>query len=213
MDEEKILSQDTLLTTREFRMVEDGVKYKYKRVGEYVEHVIPFEDIGDSIAKRRTSNEGLFFLTCVFYGITLILLLINPPVYSNNDIEGIAFWGIVGSVFLILYLFSRKNYIYLTGGRVNLEFFENKPDSEEVTIFINDLIDLRKQFLKKKYTKIDVDLPIEPQLSSIKYLKDSKIISEDEFNHLKNKLVRNNNDYKRSLGFSIEPSQNTVSEI
>ena len=103
---------------------------------------------------------------------------------------------------MILLLFTTRQHlasIRLLNGR-SLIFNLKKPNPEIVNEFIALLQKRIKEFLKSKYGTIDRDLPLEPQLNNYTWLKNRNIINEEEFNTLKNKLLKKESDFK--VGFN-----------
>ena len=82
-----------------------------------------------------------------------------------------------------------------------LEFIKNKPNKDEFEAFIKKLSDEITLFLKSKYAKIDLEMPVEPQLMTLGWLREKDIISEEEFENLKHNLV-NKKKGGASIGFS-----------
>ncbi|RDJ93906.1 SHOCT domain-containing protein, partial [Lacticaseibacillus rhamnosus] len=64
----------------------------------------------------------------------------------------------------------------------------------------NKIIDASNQFLLTKYGKIDKALPMEGQLNKLEFLRDRDILTDEEFENLKNQLLGREN--KGSIGFS-----------
>jgi hypothetical protein len=77
----------------------------------------------------------------------------------------------------------------------------NVPNHHEIEIFIKEILKNRNAYLRKKYTKIDPDLPLDPQLNMIKHLKDMNVISDDEFDELKTIIIKSGYD-QQPIGFS-----------
>lgn len=62
----------------------------------------------------------------------------------------------------------------------------NKPTAVK---FSNRIIEASNQFLLNKYGKIDKALPLDGQLSKIEFLRDREVLTEEEFDNLKNLLL------------------------
>lgn len=63
--------------------------------------------------------------------------------------------------------------------------FKNKNE-KEIRAFSDKIIQISKDYLIKKFSKIDKDLPFEGQLNGIEFLRNKNLISDSEFERLKN---------------------------
>ena len=66
--------------------------------------------------------------------------------------------------------------------------------------FANQIINSGNSYLLNKYSKIDKDLPIDSQIYNLEFLRNKEIITEEQFENLKNQLLGREN--KSSIGFS-----------
>ena len=65
--------------------------------------------------------------------------------------------------------------------------------------YADQIIEASNGYLLRKYGKVDPSLPIEPQINSIQFLRDREIISEEEYESLKNQVLGRTN--KTAIGF------------
>ena len=79
-----------------------------------------------------------------------------------------------------------------------LEIFYHKHNKDQVYAFATEVVKASNEYLLKKYSKIDRQLPIEPQLEKIQFLLQRDIINEQEFTALKDELLGN---IKPGIGF------------
>ena len=91
---------------------------------------------------------------------------------------------------MIAYL-SRKQVVSLLTlyDQQTLELPYSKKNEQEVREFADGIIEKTKEFLISKYANVDKDLPRESQLENLISLKDRSIITEREFERLKNMLL------------------------
>ena len=81
-----------------------------------------------------------------------------------------------------------------------IELYFNDEHKEEILQFADQIIKSVNLLLLNKYGKIDKDLPIANQLSSLDILRNREIITEEEFDSLKDQLFGRNS--KSRIGFA-----------
>lgn len=198
------LKQRRLLEINEFKLEEKGLNVKRKRLGEYVELTIPYEEITKSITVVKVGNKRWFYAGVIFIIISLTVLFFR---LMGNNVESFAeiIWLIIGLICLSIFAIKYKSYknLMCTDGKV-ISFFQDKPNKETLDLFIDNLLNRRNDYLKEKYSKIDVDFPIEHHLYRIKWLKDEEIINDDEFNEIKKRLIEGKKAQNINIGFKVE---------
>ena len=139
------------------------------------------------------NNNSLFIAVCLIILGTLFLL------GSLAEISPLLI--LIGLVFLVTTFILRKKTITIASfdGNVIELYFTNR-NKPEITAFANQIIDSSNSFLLNKYSKLDRDLPIDNQLSNLDFLLNREIITEEEFENLKNQLLGRNT--KSKIGFT-----------
>ena len=159
-----------------------------------MEYEVPFENIHNKKRIQTNTNDNLLVIAFFLLVIGLLFLL-----GSNTEISLVALIG--GTFFLALALITRKKTVtILTYDGNNIELPFNRKNKPEVLEFSNKIIEASNHFLLNKYSKIDKSLPVEGQLSKLEYLRDREILTDEEFENLKNQLLGKDN--KGSIGFS-----------
>ena len=94
-------------------------------------------------------------------------------------------------------VFSRKYMLYITtlSGYL-IDFYDKNPNEEVMDEFLETLKTKTFAYLKEKYAIIDVDIPMEKQIENLNFLKDRNVITEKEYEALKEKLKNINIDVK-----------------
>lgn len=179
-------------------------KYLFKEIGYEIKHDclhfrstgffkdleydISFEEFTDKIiheSKMKSLPILIIFCSILFLIISIV----------SQDPVMIFFTSIVCGLILLLFYSTRSKTatLLLTDNR-SIVIDKKKPDEESVILFINDLQNTIKYYLKRKYATIYKNLPIEPQMENYIILKNRNIISEEEFNALKYKLLKFDTD-------------------
>lgn len=86
-------------------------------------------------------------------------------------------------------------YITTISGHL-IGFYDKNPNKEAMAEFLEILKTRTFVFLKEKYAIIDMDIPVEKQIENLNFLKDRNVITEKEYEALKEKLKNINIDVK-----------------
>lgn len=196
------IKQHNLFDFKEFELLEDCLKIREKSSIEYTEITISYEKITKDIRVYRQKSILWLVISIAIFFITLSYI-INEFIYHQPYSGSWLFWGFLFIASISLYYASCQNFIKLMtydGGFIL--FFGNKPSKEKINDFIDNLINKRNTYLKSKYSKVDPDYPIDEQLYKIKWLLDEKLITDEEFQSLKIKLLKDKyGSLNNSLGF------------
>ena len=181
------------LTRQNFEIQKSSLKIERKNIFDAIEYEIPFDYINNKLKVQTIINNNLIILG-IFFIVFSILFQIGP----NDELTFIFFS--VGLLFIILSFINRKKVVTITTfGENNVELYFNDRNKQEVVEYANSIIQAADNYFLKKYSKVDRSLPIEPQLENIQFLLNREIISEDNFETLKNQLL--GRDSKSSIGF------------
>ncbi len=188
------------LHTRRFFKIQEvdilraSLKIEKRSLLDSIEYEIPFENIHNKKKIQTNTNDNLLV-------ISFSLLVIGVLFLFGSTTEISTFALISGTFFLALALITRKKTVtILTYDGSNIELPFNRKNKPEVLEFSNKIIEASNLFLLNKYGKIDRALPLEGQLEKLEFLRDRDILTDGEYENLKNQLLGREN--KGSLGFS-----------
>jgi hypothetical protein len=174
---------------REFELNDNVLYVKTKSFGEKNEYRIDLEYLGDEKFFKTHSRLGPRIIGVIFFAIMLVAVYgffseENRSESSNvvGLIIGVIFGGGVG---LLAFLSPMRNELHLVGGSAQVMFFLNSPSKVEMENFIEEIIKRNHSLLLEKYGEIDPDLPEEIQMSNLYWLKNRCLISEEEYEKLK----------------------------
>lgn len=189
-----IFNNSKFFSRQSFELLPRGVRINRKTLFESVEHEISYEHITNKKKIQSTINNNSLFIGVCFVILGTLFLLGSLAEISPLLI-------LIGLVFLVITFITRKKTIKIAcfDGNIIELYFTNK-NKPEITAFANQIIDSSNSFLLNKYSKLDKDLPIENQLSNLDFLLNREIITEEEFENLKNQLLGRNT--KSKIGFS-----------
>lgn len=199
-----VLTQRKFLLKKEFTILEDSLIIKTSDVTNSSEIKIDFEDIDTSNISKHKSTDNLMLIVTSIFTVSFLVNLCNPKNYeAKEDPMGVLLFLLVISIIcgLITYIKSKNVVLIGTLQAKFIEIYNDKPTKDIQEKFIEELKMKVNAFLKKKYSKIDYDLPAEPQLMNFSWLKNRNIISEHEYESLKEHLLRKTKS-KDNIGFN-----------
>ena len=180
---------------QEIEILRTSLKIEKKSLLDYEEFEIPFENIHNKKKVQSKTNDNLVVISFVLLVIALLFFVFS----SETDLSTFLF--ICAIFFLVIAFISRKKTITIPaydGNKIEIPFNNrNKPDALE---FANKIIEASNIFLLNKYCKIDKALPLEGQISKLEFLRDREILTDEEYDNLKNQLLGREN--RGHLGFS-----------
>jgi hypothetical protein len=203
------LKQKSKFTTRSYELIEDGIKFEYKRFFQTNEEVIPFEEVPDNRVIFNEFPKKSFFAALI---LTIIALFIFVSYFftakKTDEIESTFFYLSIASVFWIYFWLNKNSYIVLAYNNIHLFFFQKTPSKESVESFINLVIEKRNEYIEGKYKDhvFNYDTngsSVSTEIYKLYNLKEQEIISEEEYEQLKDELTGSKKN-KVPVGFYIE---------
>ena len=189
------LTQKTFTTKKQVFIEGDSLLVKTKNIREDLEYKIKFEELGFDILKKRVKTANIPFYFFLIFDLFYVGLIINS-VAGNESFRQLLFWLFALLLFSIMtiaaYYNRNKNVIYLTGGQKGLELLAAKPDTETVNAFIDTIHQTMRQYFKNKYSKFDPDTSYELRVNQLKWLKEIKALTEEEYRNLLNNTKTDN---------------------
>ncbi|MGB6150455.1 MAG: hypothetical protein WBG48_00565 [Pricia sp.] len=186
------LHQRKLFKVREFTLHAGHLNVKSRDLTSSEELNISYEEIDISnIIKQKQTDNILLIITLVF-GTFLIINILNPANYEGKGLFGVAIFLLIITFVSGLLTYTKSKNVFLIPTMKNgfLEIFKSKPNHVKVEEFVNELGKRINQYLRSKYGVIDTDMPPEPQLANIQWLKEREVITPEEFENLKSKLIK-----------------------
>jgi hypothetical protein len=182
------------------KILTNGVEIRKRSFLNYDEYQIDFDQFTTKKIVKREINHGILFFVATFALVTLFNFF-GAIGNSRKEYGTAIIFFIITLILSIIAYFTKKQVVSLTTayGPNNLELPFNKENEQEVRNFADQIIEKTKEFFILKYATVDKDLPRESQLENIISLKDRCIISEKEFERLKNILV--DKESEKKIGF------------
>jgi hypothetical protein len=184
------LDQKKLVGKRSFALVDDGVHVKQAEWFSSQDFMVPFEVIGKHQHKKMIYSKG-------WLGAA-ILFLILCTVTAASEFSGKGFSVEKGAYILhggialfcaVIAALSRRKLIIYGGKDGPLAFYEGKPSKEKLEAFIEELEIRKRSYLLGKYAYNDRTTSKADELAKIAWLKDQGVITEAEFEKLKQDIL------------------------
>ena len=169
------------------------MKVEAKGLFDAIEYEIPHEQIDNKKTVQTSINHG-FLVISIFFIVFSLLFLVG----TNEELTVV--FVLLAFLCAVIAFVSRKSVVLLSlygGDKIRLYF--TRQNKGQVIAFADEIIEASNEHLLNKYTRIDSALPIEPQLNGIQFLRNRDIISEEDYESLKNKLLGRSN--KAYIGF------------
>lgn len=184
------LIQRKFFSRQEFTLNEDSLNVKLSNLTSAEEINIPYEEIDTSKISSRKEADNLMLLITVFMMIVFIVNLFSPQIEGDESKSGLkTFFFIVTFLCAVITYLKYKSVIFIpTSFNGQLELHTDNPTKDKFESFVKSLSKRIDDYLLVKYGTIDLDLPKEPQLANIAWLKERKIISQEQFVELKAQL-------------------------
>jgi len=190
--------QSRFFNSKRVEFENDGITFYSGNFLNAKEVFIPFDEILPEAITRETKTSRLFLWSTIalalFFSLTYLEIFRIPfGIYMVL----VFFSGLLFVFFLLLTILSRKYMLYVTtlSGYL-IDFYDKNPNEEAMENFLSTLKTRTYTFLKKKYAVIDIDLPVEKQMENLNFLKERNVITEIEYEALKEKLKNINIDVK-----------------
>jgi hypothetical protein len=179
-------------TRQKFQLKRTSLGISRKNLFDEVEYEISLEQISNK-KKVEILTGNLFFIGIFLFAFGLCFVF-------GGIIEAAAILTLIAAVLVVAALINKKKVVTITtyeGDDIVLYF--NSKNKQEVIEFSKRIIESSNNFLLNKYNKIDRDLPLEPQFNNIEFLRNREIITEEQYETLKNQLLGREN--KSLIGF------------
>jgi hypothetical protein len=160
---------------------------------ETSEFELSYDQIENKKSIETKVNFGLLVISSLA-GILGFLFL-----FGNKDEVTIGFFSISILVLLIAFVTKLKMIIIKSYDGSNIELFYTSKNKEDIITFSDKIISSSNDYVLRKFSKIDRDLPIDTQLQNLIFLRDRDLLSEGKFEHLKNQLLGKDN--KSNIGY------------
>lgn len=174
---------------REFKLIGNTLHIKTKSYGEKNEYQIDVEYLGEERFYKTYSHLGPRIIGSVFFLVMIVSVVgfLMEKDWSNGDNIGALILGVFlfGGLGLLAFLSPMRNEVHLVGGAQQVTFLLDRPSKKEMEDFIAEIIKRSHKVLLEKFGKIDPDLPEETQINNLYWLKNRGLISETEYEELK----------------------------
>ena len=180
-----VLEQKRGFNYRKHTLFEDKVLVEMKSISKIDRYEIRIDKLGFQTQYQadNTLPGRIFLVVCIAIPVALTIseLLLHNVGTRNLMVNYICWIGL--AVFNILK--QHQDDIYMVGGEKNLVFYRNVPSEEKVLAFIELINKTIKEYIKNKYLTFDPATPDEEYWARLNWLKETEMITEEEFEDYK----------------------------
>lgn len=194
------LKQNRIWDKRHFKLLDDGVWFRYKTPTEDAEMKVKYEELGLDIVYVRKKSASIVFSALTFLSVIVGRLLLKDANLEKtiDIIVVIAFSLFLFTVLFLAWSDSRKPMIGINGGEKSLALLRNSPDDETVDRFINELHErIKNRIIKIRVRPNDNELSIDYKKRMLDLLQEENIIDEKKCQEVLQQISIN----KSSIGF------------
>jgi len=174
---------------KKYEITEKGLSLESKNSNDYIAYNVEYDDLGfDEIVRKFVPSR---FEYGIFFSAIFNLILLGVVLYPYITLKWLQFTllvlaiGIVGAWAMRLFKFRK---IKILEGEQNISFFYFEHHQEEVDLFIEQLKQYRRKYLRGKYMKYDELDDEEVQKSVYMWLYREKIITREELKELTDEI-------------------------
>ncbi len=180
-----VLEQKRGFNYRKHTVFEDKVLVEMKSIRKIDRYEIKIDKLGFQTRYQadNTLPGMIFFIVCIVIPIALTIseLLLHNIGTQNLWVNYVCWFGMA----LFNILKQHQDDIYLVGGEKNLVFYRNVPSEAKVLEFIALVSKTTKEYIKNKYLTFDPATSDEEYWARLNWLKESEMITEQEFEDFK----------------------------
>lgn len=174
---------DFKLNKKTFEIERDGLRVTSSSISKHSEDFFEFEIIGDVLTTEKKRLVIPLIISILFFGLST-LLFIGAINGGKMGFGAVAFYYFIAFLFLAIFFFFGKNNLYLSkkDRSSHIEFLNNNPSKKKLLDFIDQLQQIKKEYLIGKYGTFNEVKSYHEHRQQLKWLFDNAIISIDEFN-------------------------------
>jgi hypothetical protein len=156
-----------------------------------------FELSYEQIENKKTIETKVNFSLLVFSSFAAIVGFLY--LFGDKSSNSIVFFLFSFVILLIAFATKLKVIIIKSNNGKNIELYFNERNKEEIILFSDKIINSVNDYLLRKYSKVDKELPIDYQINNLIFLRDRDLLSDEKFEQLKNQLL--GKDQKLNIGY------------
>ena len=185
------LIQRKLFLRKEFTMNKGELNIKSSDLTSSEELNISYEEIDTSKLIFQKQTDNIMLIITIISGGIFMINLFNPDNYKGDGWFGVGLFLFMLTLLsaVITYVKSKNIVLIPTMNNGYITILKEKPNQIQFDEFLSELSSRITTYLKSKYGTLDFDLPTEPQIMNLSWLKDREIITPDEFKILKKELI------------------------
>ena len=201
------LRQRRFFLTKAFEISNKSLKVKISTPISSVEDEIDFENISTKYSRKKLPKTVWLIFSALAFIAILIAIFSHFLDKNGSSISDIMFYVVLFIAFITLLYLTYENEIIvpLYIGK-SLSFYSNSPSKKEVDDFIELLKVEHKNYLLRRYGEHSVYLTEEQMSNNLKWLWERKVITDDELQSLREKILEKPNNNQVGFLFNTDKS-------
>jgi hypothetical protein len=170
---------------RRYHFGYDGLKISTYTMETYQTYTYKYEDIefAEIVTIQKPAIHRIILFFSVLLNFLLLLFLAAPYIVALSGSKYVLWIPvIVATVAMSMWAFLifRKKFEKMLTGPINVVFYYDRNDRRIVDEFVESLKNKQRDFLRKKYMRIDQYIPVDQQQQRFSWMYDRDFITRSE---------------------------------
>ncbi len=170
---------------RRYHFGYDGLKISTYIKETYQTYTYKYEDIefAEIVTIQKPAIHSIILFFSVLLNLSLLLFIAAPYILSLSGIKHVICIPVIAATAAMSvwgYFLFRKRLEKMLTGPINIVFFYDRNDRRIVDEFLESLKYKQKDFLRKKYMRIDQYIPVDQQQQRFSWMYERDFISRGE---------------------------------
>jgi hypothetical protein len=170
---------------RRYHFGYDGLKISTYTMETYQTYTYKYEDIEftEIVTIQKPAIHRIILFFSVLLNFLLLLFLAAPYIVALSGSKYVLWIPVIAATVAMsmwAFLLFRKKFEKMLTGPINVVFYYDRNDRRIVDEFVESLKYKQRDFLRKKYMRIDQYIPVDQQQQRFSWMYDRDFITRSE---------------------------------
>jgi hypothetical protein len=170
---------------RRYHFGYDGLKISTYTMETYQTYTYKYEDIEftEIVTIQKPAIHRIILFFSVLLNFLLLLFLAAPYIVALSGSKYVLWIPVIAATVAMsmwAFLIFRKKFEKMLTGPINVVFYYDRNDRRIVDEFVESLKYKQRDFLRKKYMRIDQYIPVDQQQQRFSWMYDRDFITRSE---------------------------------
>jgi hypothetical protein len=170
---------------RRYHFGYDGLKISTYTMETYQTYTYKYEDIEftEIVTIQKPAIHRIILFFSVLLNFLLLLFLAAPYIVALSGSKYVLWIPVIAATVAMsmwAFLIFRKKFEKMLTGPINVVFYYDRNDRRIVDEFVESLKNKQRDFLRKKYMRIDQYIPVDQQQQRFSWMYDRDFITRSE---------------------------------